>query len=1084
MGLSLKKLGSQIYDQLNVFDNNRTFKQRTPTNNQSAIQQVVHVATPFVKAPVQFLNTGELAKRQIYDTGRQFLANATKNPIAQQNARIAAQNNYESLAGQGGGLFGQGTFFKNPQEAQSGAIKTVLPRIGGGTLETAATVAPGGGGAALRGASIGLRAAKGAAIGAATGGAYSAGQQLVDTGKVNPVGVIQNAAVGGVLGGGLPIASRVITGKTVTPKISELGGARPNNTIQVAIEEAHNRGDNNRVAQLITQLPEADQPAMRSALGISTTTSLPRPKVALNPPPTPVSTQPEVTAGKGINVLEGLQSVSPYTGAPKAPGAFSRAWQTVRGVISQHGTGGQEIARRLGIQRDTSEIGQQAFLEKIPTVGKLGKRDFQTFVQTLEKLGKGESVQVPPQVKQAIAEWNAAIPEIRNRAVQAGLDVGDLGPNYFPRQYKGLFTNDRAMSKLAQDMVDSGKAVDLGDAIGKLWFMKNEYQRPFGNLEKTRQFDLPGYEQTHDALINYVNRSFDRITKAEQFGAKNEILNQLQGRAQQEGFNAAPGSTLDKYIKIALGDVDKSTVAHKVSGVVRQINSLRSLSTAGLSNATQLTNTATVAGFGRTVKGIVKLAVSPMARAQARQTGVLLEHSLADLAKQGLGTGGKISRNIASPFFRQVEKFNRQATAIVGQDYGNALARKAATGSAKAVQTLREKFGVTGNIGKQLTREQEIQVSRKLVEISQFKVDPMDLPGWVDSPMGKLIAQFRTFGYKQTGFIWNEVLRQATRGNFLPLTRFIVIGTPLGAATLALKGKIKGTDYTQPNESNASKATKALAAVGAFGLPGSEGQNLYKSKQYGNTIGGLAGTVGGPTLSAIAETAANLDKKDKTAFKKEGVRNIPVVGPSIANRIFPKKQQTTEEKQKIDVAKQKETFIKSGKKQQTIGDTYWYKTKTGQIRSKPQAKHEFDLADAKNKLELDRAYEARDTNRWLVAAQQEYDALEKKKNLYDPVTEQDEIDKIILQQENLQQKAQGYIEKGINGSNIKPKSGKISRSSKKIGTSIKPAVSLNAGGSVSRPSVSVRDGRRKKIISRKKSIARSKPTVSLKKALV
>lgn len=42
MGLSLKKLGSKIFDQVNPLDNGRTYQQRTPTNNRSAIGQATH----------------------------------------------------------------------------------------------------------------------------------------------------------------------------------------------------------------------------------------------------------------------------------------------------------------------------------------------------------------------------------------------------------------------------------------------------------------------------------------------------------------------------------------------------------------------------------------------------------------------------------------------------------------------------------------------------------------------------------------------------------------------------------------------------------------------------------------------------------------------------------------------------------------------------------------------------------------------------------------------------------------------------------------------------------------------------------
>lgn len=819
--------------------------------------------------------------------------------------------------------------------------------------------------------------------------------------------------------------------------------------------------------------------------------------------------------------LAGLEPLSPYTTAPKEPNAFARAWQTVSGVISQYGTAGKEVAKRLGLQRDQSEVGQQAFLSKIPTVNGLGKSDFTTFVQTLDKLDKGEPVTMPPHIQQAIAEWNAAIPEIRARAVAAGLDVGDLGPNYFPRQYKDLY-NNRGLGKLAEQMVREGRATDLGDAMGKLQFMKTEYQRPFGNLENTRKFDLAGYETTHEALGNYINRSFDRITKAEQFGHKNEVLHELQGRAQQEGYNAAPGSTFDKYIKIALGDVDKSTTGHKISSGIRKVNALRSLSAAGLSNATQLTNTATVAGIGRTIKGIVRLAVSPAARAEAQQTGILLDHAIEQLSAQGLGTGGKISRNLASPFFRQVEKFNRQATAIVGKDFGNSLARKG------DVAQLREKFGVTGPIGKNLTREQEIQVSRKLVELSQFKVDPMDLPGWVDSPMGKLVAQFRTFGYKQSGFMYNQVLREAMKGNLLPLTRFVALAVPLGSATLAAKGAIKGTQYTQPNESNASKSAKALAAVGAFGLPGSEGQNIYKSNQYGNTPAALAGVVGGPTASILTETATNIGDKGLAQHNwkplaKEGIRSVPAVGPSIANRVFPKAPTPTKPNaigtpvERNASAKQERTALgvnagngytlqqtSDGKYAYTLdGDTTVHTAKTLQearlkvaeagfsnetgsykqvgdniLRRSPDGKVSV-ISKTKFDYQLGTATliaqkNANDLQGWNKTAESQLKSIQKQ--LQDPSIDPLEALQLENQAEALLNQAVRYQEYG---GFTKPKSNSRT-SSRSTGSAYKYAVSLRAGGSAPRV-----QGSKPRLTSSKVAAASApKAKVTLKKSRV
>ena len=594
------------------------------------------------------------------------------------------------------------------------------------------------------------------------------------------------------------------------------------------------------------------------------------------PQPAPVETPPPG------QVPLNLGKPTPASVAPKAPNAVNRAWQSTSGVISQFGKTGKELAKRLNEHRNQSELGQEKFYEQIPSVAKLGKEDFQSFVQTLENRSKGDMSQVAPHIEQAITEWNKAIPQIRERALRAGISVGDLGPNYFPRVYKDLFTRDQAFVKLAQSMVDAGKAPDLATAIDNLQFMKKDYLHQFGNLENTRAIDMPGYEMTHDALTGYVNRAFDRISKAEQFGPNGELIGKMQEHMQKEGYNAvSPDSVVNKQLKIALGDVNKNTGAYKASGAMRTFNAYRSLGTAGISNASQLTNTATVAGILRTAKAVAKM-TKQTTRDEARASGVLLDHSINNLSAQQLGVRGKIARNVASPFFQSIEKFNRATTAVVGKDFGNHLAK---TGDHAM---LREKFGVTGEIGKTLTKDQENQVARKLVEIAQFKVDPMDLPGWVDSPIGKLASQFRTFGYKQTGFMYNEVARQALKGNFVPLARFVAVGAPLGTASIAIKGAIKNRPMTSGDNNVEKFLLNPLAAVGGGGLPASEAQNFASNMKYDGTAGAVTAAALGPTGSFLNQTGSSIDQARQGNFKplaKQAVSTIPAVGVPIANRI-------------------------------------------------------------------------------------------------------------------------------------------------------------------------------------------------------
>jgi hypothetical protein len=177
----------------------------------------------------------------------------------------------------------------------------------------------------------------------------------------------------------------------------------------------------------------------------------------------------------------------------------------------------------------------------------------------------------------------------------------------------------------------------------------------------------------------------------------------------------------------------------------------------------------------------------------------------------------------------------------------------------------------------------------------------------------------------------------------------------------------------------------------------------------------------------------------------------------------------------------KDTFKNSDAKSKTIGDTHYYKTKSGDIKSQPKVMYESQRDTAKNKLDMDRAYESKNTAEWLKIAEKEVENLTKKQGQYDPETEQEEIDKIQLQIENLLDKAGGYIAKGIGGKGGSRgrSGGGGSRGGSSVANPYKYAVSTKASQT---PSVKTKLS--VKALKGNKKFAVSKAKVSFKKSLV
>jgi len=239
---SLTRGLSRGYDQVNIVDNGRSWKTRAPINdNRNAWEQIktptINVGKSLIKAPVQMLNTAgaQLAEIPATIEGAYYThvkSNLTKelldaqkrgdtfaykeaqrkldllNPLIDDTFR-RQDAGHEMFNQNEGGLFNMGTFY-GAEDSRRGDLKTGVTKVGGGTLQTMATVAPfakGGSVAVMLGskplyAKAGLMAAEGAGYGAT----YSAGQQLQDNGKIDPRQLLRDTAIGAGVSGAIPVA--------------------------------------------------------------------------------------------------------------------------------------------------------------------------------------------------------------------------------------------------------------------------------------------------------------------------------------------------------------------------------------------------------------------------------------------------------------------------------------------------------------------------------------------------------------------------------------------------------------------------------------------------------------------------------------------------------------------------------------------------------------------------------------------------------------------------------------------------------------------------------------------------------------
>lgn len=487
--------------------------------------------------------------------------------------------------------------------------------------------------------------------------------------------------------------------------------------------------------------------------------------------------------------------------------------------------------------------------------------------------------------------------------------------DYAPQMYNFTDFQKGAMrDKALQHLVDTGQARNLGEATKLLDdFIKNNAERRFGNLEKAREIDLPGFERDPRVYAKkYAQSVAKRFSEVEHFGMKDDLAAKYINQIAQEGgdFNAA-----QKIFDYTTKGATQSNVVNAIT----QYNLATQLDLSAITNATQSINTATKAGVVNTIKGAVK-GFTKEGKEVAQLAGVYDDFIQSKEASVSLN---KAVEMIMWPF-QKVENFNRRTAANTGVIRAQQLAKGEMTDFAKReLQSL----GIDASNIKngRISKDDMITAAYEMARKSQFKVDPIDVPVDWKSPAGKLVMQFQSFSFMQTKFIRDEVLKEAQKGNFAPLVRFIPLAISSSYAANYVRNLVTGRD---PNDATKDMDIRAWDKWGkAFGdfatnkiiqakFLADTYQNEYNTpmKKVTRTLGSIGGpTVGkiGSMLNAL-EAIPNQQEKNlylrKTGKEQdpylEGKRflagEIPFVGEVTKNKAFSYPKSTTTPERKAE----------------------------------------------------------------------------------------------------------------------------------------------------------------------------------------
>lgn len=576
-------------------------------------------------------------------------------------------------------------------------------------------------------------------------------------------------------------------------------------------------------------------------------------------------------------------------------------------TLRESGPSGQRLEALMREQQMARDLKLGGFNKRISDVfNGLSKSEKLNVTDVLE----GTAKPVSNRAAQAAKSMREFYDEIAQEAMKGKFEVrtptGSVPfkprENYAPRIYDfDALTKGRQRKKALEHMVKTGQARNLAEAEKLLdGFISANAQRRAGNLENARLFDLPGYEKNAEqAARRYAQSVADRFTEAEKFGRGDETVANLINRISQEGGDYNEAQKIFDYMYQGLPK-------NKAVSAATQFNLATKLDLGAITNLSQGVNTITKGGFKDFAKGLVK-GFTKEGDDLAELANVY--DDLVAVKETGVNPA-KLVRAIMYPFGK-VERFNRRTAANTGKFFAERMAKKIAKNpdNAFAIRQLQSLGLDPQKIAKGgLTSEDILVAANRFSELTQFKPNVLNTPRLWKTPVGRLAMQFKSFSYMQTRFITNEIAKEASKGNFAPLARFLMVVPLASVATQSVRNMVTGrsekSDATSLDIRDWDKYVKAGGSF--FSEPLAQGQFLADTfkNPYASPlkkISRAAGTFGGPTVGEVGNFLTALESKgrigrDNNMFKQDRDENlelkryasgqIPFVGELIKNKAF------------------------------------------------------------------------------------------------------------------------------------------------------------------------------------------------------
>lgn len=457
--------------------------------------------------------------------------------------------------------------------------------------------------------------------------------------------------------------------------------------------------------------------------------------------------------------------------------------------------------------------------------------------------------------------------------------------DYFPLTYtdktvKRLMTDGPEREAVLRKLVEQGQAADRGSAEALL---KRHFQTPaefrYGHLQVARELALPGFERDFMKVLPlYFMRSWKRIETAKTFGPQDEGAAYLIKQLKEQGHDF--GLAFKAYEAFA----DKAPLDYQdLIRATKSFNVISLLSTAGLVQLSQHSNTIAYAGFKNYMKGLGAM-YTKEGRGWAAETGAYMQELVQDLVPFGdqSATGKWLNMIGMTP----LDKNNRIIAALAGRYQAADVARQLVAKPQDA--TLRRtivQMGLTPDevLAQRgvLNNEQLRIAGQQVSHITQFRGSPLDLPVLKNTTAGQFVYLFKSFSLQQMRFV-GVLMDEAKKGNIAPAMRYLgatgTLSAAVGETVRYLRGRPEADDP-------AWGYFEAALNSGAIGIAGDALRSANNGPEF------FAKFLAGPSASQIFDLFGR-DLPALAAGKPEvilhdALSHTPGIGKQLADYLIP-----------------------------------------------------------------------------------------------------------------------------------------------------------------------------------------------------